>query len=77
MVVQGHGWTAARFCDGFWTVRPRGLDQSYTVSYDIKWVKTSWTYSVGRNCQNIVKCYISLPLTKSIKERLSFLDDKI
>ena len=27
------------------TVCPRGLDTFYIVPYNIKWVKTSWTYS--------------------------------
>ena len=30
------------------TVCPRSSDQFYIVSYDIKWITTSWTYSIWR-----------------------------
>ena len=33
-------------CKKIDTVGPRSLDPFYTVNYDIKWVKTFWTYGI-------------------------------
>ena len=39
-------WVGGDIYIQYHTVYPRSLDQFYMVSYYIKWVKTSWTFSI-------------------------------
>ena len=45
------------FLDIYYTVCPRSSDPSYGVTYYIKWVTNSWTYSLTQKDQR----YCSVP----------------
>ena len=50
------------------TVRPRSLDPSYIVTYYMKWVKTSWPYSIYVNTWQNEQCYPAI-FTRDEREK--------